>query len=465
MARTAAGGLSKHPTKGFRVTVGKTNDGRYRTFWLGHNRAIAEHHADLLKAGWQRVKDEGGEVWSDRILENIAFWVGHFKRSIEKAKAQRQAGLEYIEQMRREMDEEAAEDAAIYGDAVGAEEATQPEESPADAGPTLYGAITAFVTHLKGKRTSDKHKHRAKQVLEVNLKHVRQDCPLSDIDFVWIDSLCDHFKGRPANQKDGQPLSPTTVKNILTYLRLFFVWLDDTSYGKWEAPRKLLKPFKVRIDDLKTPKELREIKQIDQFDMATLVKLYKAGSDHQRSIMLMALFTGATQQELAVMEKSEFDFDAGTLTHHRNKTGVKGVYWLPPELVTLLKADFAKRPNDPLAYRTAEGNALVTFIDGRQTSDAVRQSWDDLRDAAEIPDALSFKYLRKYLADWMTEHAGEEMGQTALSHAPQTVLGRNYTDARPYARFNKLQKQMHREFTAAGMFQVRVTKEQKKKAA
>jgi hypothetical protein len=49
MARTAKDGLSKHPTKGFRLTIGKKVNGRPRLFWLGQNRSTAEYHADALK--------------------------------------------------------------------------------------------------------------------------------------------------------------------------------------------------------------------------------------------------------------------------------------------------------------------------------------------------------------------------------------------------------------------------------
>jgi hypothetical protein len=176
--------------------------------------------------------------------------------------------------------------------------------------------------------------------------------------------------------------------------------------------------------------------------------------------MLTALFTGATQQELAVMEKAEFDLEEAKLTHLRNKTRVQGIYWLPPELVVLLQRHFEKQPGDPLAFRTKEGNPLVTFKDGRQTSDAVRQAWTVVRQDAELPGALSFKYLRKWLGDWMSRHGGEEMGQVALSHSRQTVLARNYTNARDFDRFNQLQRQMHAELTMAGFFNVPPTSEE-----
>jgi hypothetical protein len=51
---------------------------------------------------------------------------------------------------------------------------------------------------------------------------------------------------------------------------------------------------------------------------------------------------GPTQKELAVLEKQEFDLANGILADYRNKTQVLGTFWLPSELVTLLRAEFAR---------------------------------------------------------------------------------------------------------------------------
>jgi hypothetical protein len=122
--------------------------------------------------------------------------------------------------------------------------------------------------------------------------------------------------------------------------------------------------------------------------------------------------------------------------------------------VTWLRADFAERKRDPLAFRTVDGNALVTFKDGKQTSDSVRQMWDDLRETAELPDALSFKYLRKFLGDWMKRNGGEAIGQVALSQRPTTVLSKHYTSARDFETFHTLQRKMYEELKAAKVFEV-----------
>jgi hypothetical protein len=473
-------GITHQAGKGWKKCIGwyAHADGRRlpKIHWLGHDRDRAQHLAFLLQKSWDVIEAQGRGWTGDdvaKVKAYLAMLSGGVAMLAKDATTDIAEQQRELDQRQRELDQRRQ----VVATAGAITAPTSPPATEADpdgaaspgAGdepqrPMLYAAIKAYVASIKGKRMSDKHKQRAQQVVEVNLKRVRKDCPLAAVDFAWIDSLCDHFKNRPANLKDGKPLAPAGVKNILTYLRLFFQWLDDASWGEWQAPRKLLKPFKVRIDDMMTPVELRASGAIKQFDLDTLKVLYKAATDRQRAVMLAALFTGATQQELAVLEKSEFDLEAGALHHFRNTTKVEGRYWLPPELVTLLKVDWEKRAKDALAFRTADGNSLVTFKDGKQTSDAVRQMWDDLREEAERLDALSFKYLRKYLADWTTRAGGEAMGQIALSHSRKTVLAKNYTSARDFEAFNELQRKMHAEFTAAGMFTVPV-KAEKGKAA
>jgi hypothetical protein len=49
MGRVAKQGLSHHEAKGFRISIGRKADGGYRTFWLGHDRAAAEHSAFMYR--------------------------------------------------------------------------------------------------------------------------------------------------------------------------------------------------------------------------------------------------------------------------------------------------------------------------------------------------------------------------------------------------------------------------------
>lgn len=453
-------GVTYRGRQGYSKDIGKyvKPDGKLapKRFWLGHDQSRAIWLAAVhLEAYRLFVAPEDG-VWSQHAYNAITL-VTSTEDDGTRRLARRAATLATTLQERAPIDDVPY----IQLPTLAVQTAPTSVATATSATPTttctLYAAIAAYVKSLNGKRLSDKHKIRARQVVEVNLKKVRKDCTIATIDYAWLDSLADHFKNRPT-RKDGKPMKAGGVKVILAYLRLFFTWLDDNAAAwGWNAPAKVTKPFKLSAEDvraMKSPTELLAEENIAQFDVATLVTLYRAANDRLRAIMLTALFTGATQQELAVLEKIEFNLDESTLTHFRNKTKVKGMYWLPPELVALLRPQFAKRSKDALAFRTADGQRLVTFKDGRQTSDAVRQMWDDLRDEAELPAALTFKYLRKYLADWMVTNGGEAMGQVALSHARHTVIAKKYTTAREFAAFHALQKKMYGELKKAGMFKI-----------
>ena len=50
--------------------------------------------------------------------------------------------------------------------------------------------------------------------------------------------------------------------------------------------------------------------------------------------------------------------------------------------------------------------------------------------------ALSFKYLRKFVADWMTRKGGEMMGKVALAHSrSDSVLRRHSTSPQDFDAF------------------------------
>jgi hypothetical protein len=274
---------------------------------------------------------------------------------------------------------------------------------------------------------------------------------MSGVTFAFLDKLVDFWKARPL-MKNGNPIAPDTVLNTLRTCRTFFTWADDTTWSGWEGPRKLTRPFACERKDLMTASEVRASATIEQFTVADLAKLYKAGNDRDRVIMLTALFSAGTQMELSVMTKAEFDLDAGTLDHYRNKTSIRGLFWLPPELVKLLRAEFKQHPSKPLAFYTREGNALVTFEGDKKLSDSVLLLWNRLRIKAEFTEALPFKYLRKFAGDYATRAGGEALGQAMLSHAPTSVLGKHYSSARDFDALQVAQRQMHAEFTAAGMF-------------
>ena len=83
----------------------------------------------------------------------------------------------------------------------------------------------------------------------------------------------------------------------------------------------------------------------------------------------------------------------------------KGVYWLPPELVTQLR-DYLKKHKiigEDLAFRTREGRPLVT-----DSSAAVRQAWKDWRVRSGVEHCgLGFYSLLRFFGDCATRHGGD----------------------------------------------------------
>ncbi len=79
MPRQAKDGLSRHPTKGYRLQLGKTSAGKYRTFWLGQNRAVADYHAHNLKGQFEHMRRANRDVWTEEDLAGTPSGGGHLQ--------------------------------------------------------------------------------------------------------------------------------------------------------------------------------------------------------------------------------------------------------------------------------------------------------------------------------------------------------------------------------------------------
>jgi hypothetical protein len=440
--------LGRRHAKGFRISVGRTTAGTQCRIWLGQHEGEAQQRAQAIIAVWGDMAASGVTAWSPKLIE-MAKTLGdqkvaafrQFTSSLRSEYIAREASVEEFRSRISDIVEVPARPAV----------SVQQPQAEARNEPSLYGAMTAYQETLAGKRVSPSHRGNVRQILDRVKKH-QPDVPISDIDFAFLDRLADHWKSRPVSPTHGTPLAPATVIGTLRELRAFFSWADDTSWGGWTGPRKLAKPFRCERKDLMTNAEIRKAGTIDQFTIPDLVKLYQAANDRERCIMLTALFSASTQAELSVMTKTEFQLDAGLLDHVRNKTGVRGLFWLPPELVTLLRKEFNQHRNQSLAFITRDDRPLVTFQGDKKTCDSVLQLWNRLKIKAGLTNALPFKYLRKFAGDYATRAGGESLGQTMLSHAPTTMLGRHYTSARDFDALHAIQQTMHADFEAAGVY-------------
>jgi hypothetical protein len=96
-----------------------------------------------------------------------------------------------------------------------------------------------------------------------------------------------------------------------------------------------------------------------------------------------------------------------------------------------------------------QGSALVSA-----PGDAARQAWDDWRRRAEIQrPGLGFYSLRRFFGDYATRKGGDAAGDTALAHTAKSVRGKHYSNYRDFDRIQEIGRELHRELTAAGMFE------------
>lgn len=458
MAGRSKQGLSKHETKGYRISIGKKPDGNARTFWLGQDRMVAEYGAEMYRRRWSDLTVKGGAAWTTEAEQDV-------KQNIDGF---RQAMLVKLPQ-RWELE---VQEAQAIRDSVSARQAIFKQTLDVDAPavrttpvmtvvPTLHAAIDLYVEAFRSKATSESHKERTRQLLD-DLKHYRADMPLADIDRVWLQTITDFIKSRPLARKRGTPLAPLTVRNTLRAWRAFFDWLDANAesprFGGWQAPRRWEELFEVRITKLMTKAERdASADGPKQLTPEQIVRLYRAAkNDVHRICILLGVFAALGQKEIATLRRDEFDLTNGTLTHRRSKTGQLGKFWLPVEAVKLIRSYFGsvKTNADNLAFFTSDGSPMVT-----ESSDAIRQAWTDIVNRVNREKgpkvekgSQGFYHLRKFVADYAMRQGGPVVRDAFLSHAAASVGDKHYSNTRDFDAVFKVGRELHAELTDKGMF-------------
>jgi hypothetical protein len=150
MARPAKEGLSKHATKGFRISIGKKPDGTYKTFWLGRERLLAEYHANTLRGQFQNMQVHGRDVWTENDETDVRWYVDQF-RAMQGAVRQRQAADVREVEARGQL-----LTAVFVGDPVPTRASKRSDEDTAIKPKlTLHSAIDAYVEAFQNKVLSE----------------------------------------------------------------------------------------------------------------------------------------------------------------------------------------------------------------------------------------------------------------------------------------------------------------------
>jgi integrase len=457
MGRTAKQGLSFHKRKGYRISIGKKPGGGYRTFWLGHDRIVAEYAAEMYRRNWLGIEIRGDSHWTPederKVREGIERWRELVHVTLPSAWDHDLNRAALIQQ-------EVAQRQENFRRTFSALPPVAPAPVPANI-PTLHSAIDSYCESLASESISDSHRERSKQLLG-DLRKFRPDMPLRDIDRLWLQKLTDEIKARPKTKR-GTPMAPLTVRNTLRCWSKFFDWLDSNAdsakFGGWTAPRRHKELFAVRLTKLMTKQE-RDARADGpkQLTSQQVVNLYRAAKcDLHRISVLLGVFAALGQKEISSLRRDEFDLDAGTLRHRRSKTSQLGVFWLPPELVALVRGYFDTVPTDAenTAFFTSDGCKLVNG-----TSNAITQAWTNIVDRVNKQDGAQrvekgvqgFYHLRKFAADYAMRHGGAEVRDTLLAHAPNDIGGKHYSNSRSFERVMEVGKAMHAELMELGMF-------------
>ena len=459
MPRLANGHLSHVPGKGFRVSAGYYLKGGKRTpkvFWLGHDPVVAHYYADQARGNWTAITSTEGTVWTDEELAGLKEAVAFFTRT-------RAAVFAKHERSKRDVALEAAMVKQMFGVPAQQQQQQMVPASEVVEPPTvakLYAALDAYKTAMQAKTFSPSYKRRVIECVDT-LKRYRPDIDLLSVDRVWLETLTDEIKARPLSRKKDrrtkkrEPIKPGTVKTLLQHWRQAFDWIDRASdsdrFGRWEAPKRMNELFACDLNALRTKVERDKAADgPEQLTVPEIKKLIHKGDDRQRMLMLMGLFAGMGQTELRWCRRDEFDLAAAKFTHRRNKTGQKGSWYLPPELVTLLREYFkdVKPLADGSAFSTREGHPLVT-----ETSDSVRQWFEDVRKEAELKrPGVTFYALRRFFGDRAKRKGGVELRDAALAHAGHSVGDKHYSNFRDFEKVQELGRELYAELKKAGVF-------------
>ena len=215
--------LSFQNGKGFKKGVGfyrKADGTRMRkVFWLGHSRAVAERLAITLLGLWERLRQQGLDVWPDgNVLEDAR----KFAFAGETLRLERAV---------KGFTESPASLLAWDGQTMPAprSDGPSPEAVSSRGVPTVHAAVSLYEQHLDARvphQLSAGNAQRQKVSLKM-LKAVVGDVPLPAVGVDQIHRLVQHACARPKGPRGG----PIAVETVVTFVQHF----RQSSRG-WTTP-------------------------------------------------------------------------------------------------------------------------------------------------------------------------------------------------------------------------------------
>jgi integrase len=151
----------------------------------------------------------------------------------------------------------------------------------------------------------------------------------------------------------------------------------------------------------------------------------------------LGYWCGWTQSEISTLLRDDvIEKDGETFIDRlRNKTEVKGYWWVPPEIAPLLRKEMKSTPPNSwgLAILGNQGNPLVHRAKGgsKKRTNAISLCWGRLMREAKAHGVrpLSFKYLRKSISQRVRDKLGREYAQLFCAQVVTTVADDHYNRA------------------------------------
>jgi hypothetical protein len=230
------------------------------------------------------------------------------------------------------------------------------------------------------------------------------------------------------NKKNGEPLGATTIRNIVAGVRT-----PMSKFAEWEwwlPPPLWEKAFKgYTIKKLQTPDERKARKKRPPVHSLLEKRiLWHLALPYDKAMMAMADWAGHTQKENATLTFDEIKDENGEMfiDRDRNKTGVPGRWWIPPEPAAAIRRIVARTPRDKkinpqgLVFLTPDHMPLVHSANTEKLtrSDYVGGCiWSRLLRAATAYGVrwISYKFMRKGTAQMIRDAVGSEVSRTFLA--------------------------------------------------
>ncbi|HUY88992.1 MAG TPA: tyrosine-type recombinase/integrase [Pirellulales bacterium] len=172
---------------------------------------------------------------------------------------------------------------------------------------------------------------------------------------------------------------PTTVKNDLTRVRMFFLYVNEYLTEKQIKYRKVLKsPAKRQL------REAANLRGPRMFDAKKICALVKAASPQLRAMIYLGINCGFGNNDCGTLPIDQIDLENGWHTYWRPKTHNPRRCPLWPETVKALKEAVAKRPRPAskevggLVFLTREGTCWSKEAGGNAISPEFRKLLKDL---------------------------------------------------------------------------------------